>query len=316
MTTDLVTPDPVPAEGLERPDGDMIETRALGKSYGRTAALTDVDLKVPAGAVYMLAGQNGAGKSTLVRTLLNLERSTAEVLRVAGLDPRRRGAAVRAQVGYVPERFDIGSPWMTVGGWFAERAVYYPAWDQAYVETLCRRLEIDATRRIGHLSKGQARRVQLAAALAFRPPLLLLDEPTDGLDPVARDAFLGQLTDHLADTGCTVLVSTHLIYELDALVDHVGVLSAGRLAVQAARDDLQRTVNRYRAAGADGWAGPADLSGVLRRERFGREIHWIVRGEPAEVTARIARSGGEVRDVAPLNLHDAIVNLMREKPLS
>ncbi|WP_292081937.1 ABC transporter ATP-binding protein [Brevundimonas sp. UBA7506] len=296
-------------------DGDAglaVATHALSKLYGRATALQAVDLRVPAGAVYMLAGENGAGKSTLLRLLLNLERPTGGQIEVTGLAADRNGARVRARVGYVPEGFDIGPRWMTVGRWFAERAVYYPAWDAAYAAALSRRLDIDGSRRIGQLSKGQARRAQIVAALAHRPPLLLLDEPTDGLDPAARDTVLELISDHLSQTDCTILVSTHLIYELDALVDQVGVLSHGRLTAQTPRDALRESVKNYRIRGPEGWKPPSDIPGVLHRGQFGREHSWVIRGEETEVAAHVARSGGEVHDVAPLNLHDAVVHLMRQ----
>ncbi len=296
-------------------DGDAglaVATRALSKLYGRATALQAVDLRVPAGAVYMLAGENGAGKSTLLRLLLNLERPTGGQIEVTGLAADRNGARVRARVGYVPEGFGMGPRWLTVGRWFAERAVYYPAWDADYAAALCRRLDIDVSRRIGQLSKGQARRAQIVAALAHRPPLLLLDEPTDGLDPAARDTVLELISDHLSQTDCTILVSTHLIYELDALVDQVGVLSHGRLTAQTPRDALRESVKNYRIRGPEGWEPPSDIPGVLHRGQFGREHSWVVRGEETEIAAHVARSGGEVRDVAPLNLHDAVVHLMRQ----
>lgn len=296
-------------------DGDAglaVATRALSKLYGRSTALQDIDLRVPAGAVYMLAGENGAGKSTLLRLLLNLERPTGGQVEVTGLAADRNGARVRARVGYVPEGFGMGPSWLTVGRWFAERAVYYPAWDADYAAALCRRLDIDVSRRIGQLSKGQARRAQIVAALAHRPPLLLLDEPTDGLDPAARDTVLELISDHLSQTDCTILVSTHLIYELDALVDQVGVLSHGRLTAQTPRDALRESVKNYRIRGPEGWEPPSDIPGVLHRGQFGREHSWVIRGEETQVAAHVARSGGEVRDVAPLNLHDAVAHLMRQ----
>ncbi|HWW12608.1 MAG TPA: hypothetical protein VN018_08820, partial [Brevundimonas sp.] len=158
-----------------------------------------------------------------------------------------------------------------------------------------------------------ARRVQLAAALAHRPALLVLDEPIDGLDPVAKDVFLGLVSDHLADTGCTVLISSHQIHEIDGLTDHIGVLAAGRLTFQGPRETLHRTLKVYSAAGPDGWVGPSDLAGVLHKGRFGRDLQWTVQGEEADIVACIAASGGQVRNVTPLNLHDAVVTLMRGK---
>ena len=296
-------------------DGDAglaVATHALSKIYGRATALQAIDLRVPVGAVYMLAGENGAGKSTLLRLLLNLERPTGGQIEVTGLAADRNGARVRARVGYVPEGFGMGPSWMTVERWFAERAVYYLAWDADYAAALSRRLDIDVSRRIGQLSKGQARRAQIVAAMAHRPPLLLLDEPTDGLDPAARDTVLELVSDHLSQTDCTILVSTHLIYELDALVDQVGVLSHGRLTAQTPRDALRESVKNYRIRGPEGWEPPSDIPGVLHRSQFGREHSWVIRSDEADVAAHVARSGGEVRNVAPLTLHDAVVHLMRQ----
>lgn len=310
---DLITTPDLDGTSSEPRGGVSITTRRLSKTYRREAALTDVALTAPAGAVYMLAGANGAGKTTLLRMLLNLERADSGEIRVGGLDPRRQGPAVRAQLGYVPDRFDTGPGWMSAGLWLEQRSAYYPAWDGDHLDVLCRRLEIDRGRKLGQLSKGQARRVQLAAALAHRPALLVLDEPIDGLDPVAKDAFLGLVSDHLADTGCTVLVSSHQIHEIDGLTDHVGVLAAGCLTFQGSRETLHRTLKIYSAAGPDGWTGPPDLTGVLHKGRFGRDIQWTVQGEEADIVARITASGGVVRNVTPLNLHDAVVTLMRGK---
>ncbi|ATC32162.1 ABC transporter ATP-binding protein [Caulobacter vibrioides] len=302
-----------PARDLAYGDaGFAVATRALCKRYGRSTALTDIDLLVPEGAVYMLAGENGAGKSTLLRLLLNLQRPTGGQAEIAGLPCNQHGARVRARVGYVPEGFDIGPRWMSVGRCFAERAVYYPAWDAKYAAALCRRLDVDVSRRIGQLSKGLVRRAQIIAALAHRPPVLLLDEPTDGLDPAARDTVLELVSDHLSQTRCTILASTHLIYELDALADQVGVLSQGRLTAQMSRDALRESLRSYRIRGPEGWETTADIPGVLHRGKFGREHSWVIRGDQADLVARIAHSGGEVREVASLNLHDAVVHLMRQ----
>lgn len=288
-----------------------IATHGLVKRYGKEAALAGLDLTAPEGGVYLLAGANGAGKSSLLRILLNLIAPSAGTSSVLGLDSRRHGPTIRAEVGYVPETHQIGYRWMPVGRLMDHLASYYPRWDQAYADQLTRRLDIRPDRKLGTLSKGQARRVQLIAALARRPRLLLLDEPTDGLDPVARDEVMGLIAEHLADTGCTILVSTHLIYEVERIADHIGVLRAGELIAQLPREDLQRKLRLYRATGPEGWVGPADLTGVMKRAALGREIHWTVWGEERDVAARIADSGGTVRDVAPLTLDDAVVTLMR-----
>lgn len=293
-----------------------VRTHGLRKRFGAQVALDGVDLQLPAGAVYVLAGANGAGKSSLLQVLLNLVRPDEGRAEVRGLDTRRDGARVRAGIGYVPERTAPGHAWTTAGALMAQQATYFPAWDVQYAARLAQVLEVRPDRRLGQLSKGQARRLQLLTALAHRPPLLLLDEPTDGLDPVARDEVLGLLAEHLADSGCSILVSTHLVHEVERIADHVGVLRHGRLLAQLHRDRLHANLRTYRVQGPDGWVGPADLAGVLRREGRGRELVWTVWGDPAEVTARFAQSGGAVRDVAPLGLEEAVLTLLRSKELS
>ena len=314
MTAPIRTTAPTVAD-LDGPYA--VRTHALSKRFGRETALEAVDLQVPEGAVYVLAGANGAGKSTLLRILLNLARPGAGRTEVLSLDPQKQGPLVRASAGYVPETIQAGYPWMTVGRLLQQHATYYAGWDDQYAERLARVLEIRTERRIGHLSKGQTRRLQLLTALAHRPRLLLLDEPTDGLDPVARDEVLGVLAEHLADTGGTILVSTHLVHEVDRIADHVGVLRNGSLVAQVSRERMHGMLRSYRAEGADGWVGPVDVPGaVLQRSGAGRDVRWIVWGEEKAVVDCITGSGGVVRDVAPLRLDEAVVALLRWKDFS
>ena len=310
--------DPRATAAVMRLEGPFaIQTQGVTKRFGRETALTGVDLQVPEGAVYVLAGANGAGKSTLLRALLNLAPPDAGDVEVLGMRPWKQGPLVRASAGYVPETSEAGYRWMTVGRLLQHQAVYYPHWDHQYAERLARLLEIRPERRIGHLSKGQARRVQLLAALAHRPRLLLLDEPTDGLDPVARDEVLGVLSEHLADTGGTIVISTHLVTEVDRIADHLGVLRDGAMVAQASRERMHEMLRAYRAEGPEGWVGPVDIPGaVLRRSGSGRDMRWTVWGEEKAVVDRITSSGGTVRDVAPLRLDEAVVALLRWKDFS
>lgn len=291
-----------------------VNAAALVKRYRREAALDGVSLQVPEGAVYVLAGANGAGKSSLLRILMNLTRRDGGDVEVFGLDPARSPEEARARVGYVPETTETGYRWMTTGQLLRHQRAYYGGWDEAYAERLCRLLDVRPERRIGAMSKGQARRLQLVAALAHRPPLLLLDEPTDGLDPVARDEVLGLLSEHLADTGCSILVSTHLVYEMERIADHLGVISEGRLLAQVRLDALHAGLRSYRFEHPDGFAAPRELAGaILHQTGWGREARWTVWGDEAEVTERLARAGAVIRDASPLCLDAAVVTLLRQR---
>ncbi|HKR64839.1 MAG TPA: hypothetical protein VJZ00_13990, partial [Thermoanaerobaculia bacterium] len=156
--------------------------------------------------------------------------------------------------------------------------------------------------------------LQFVLALAHRPPLLLLDEPTDGLDPVVRNRTLAQLAEHLADTPTTVVIATHHIHEVETLADHIGALRNGRLVAQLSRDELRRTVVRYRVEVPEGWQAPRELRiASERRSRGGREVQWTLIGEPAEVSARLSAAGATVRDVTPLTLEDAALAFLHEE---
>ena len=286
-------------------------TNGLVKRYGDVTALGGVELRIPEGAVYALVGSNGAGKTTLIRSLMHLVRADAGEVTVLGIDARREGADARARIGYVPEGAGLGHSWLTVGRLVRHHAAFRPSWDDAYAARLTKALEIRPEQKCGGLSKGQSRRVQLLLALAHRPPLLLLDEPGDGLDHIARDRVLGLLTEHLVDSPTTVLISTHRVYEFERLVDHVGVLQGGSLLGQTTRDRLQRRLRRYRADVPDGWNAPAELgTAVLRRAALGRQIDWSVWGEESQVVGRLTRAGAVVRECAPLTLDEAAVALL------
>jgi ABC-2 type transport system ATP-binding protein len=292
-----------------------VATHGLSMRYGKQAALNAVDLRIPEGAVYVLIGANGAGKSTAMKVLLNLERPDAGRAEVFGLDTRSQGPQVRAQVGYMPESHEHAYAWITCGRLIQHVARNYPAWDHAYAAHLIQIFGVRPERKVGTLSKGESRRLQFVLALAHRPPLLLLDEPTDGLDPVMRNRALAQLAEHLADTPTTVVIATHHIHEVESLADHVGVLGAGRLVAQMSRDELRRTVLRYRVEVPEGWDAPPELLRIasLRRSPGGREVQWTLVGEELDVIARLAAAGASVRDVTPLALEEAALAFLAEE---
>jgi ABC-2 type transport system ATP-binding protein len=293
-------------------DGELaVDTRGLTKRFGDQVALNDVTLQVPTGAVYLLVGPNGAGKSTTLKVLLDLVRTEQGAAEVFGLNTRERAPEVRANVGYVPEFPTWGYGWMRVGRLLEHHALYYPTWDADYAAKLMQKFDLRTDRKMGVLSKGQARRVHLTMALAHRPPLLLLDEPTDGLDPFMRDETLGVLADHLAASPTTVVLSTHHVEEVEGLADHIGVLRNGELRAQMSRDDLNAGLRRYRVEVPDGWSGVASLNGtVLRRVAAPREVQWTVWGPEAEIVQMLTGSGGTVREVARLSLIDATLALL------
>jgi ABC-2 type transport system ATP-binding protein len=202
---------------------------------------------------------------------------------------------------------------MTCARLLRHAAAFYPNWDHEYAAHLTRALGVSPQRRVGGLSKGETRRLQLVLALAHRPSLLLLDEPTDGLDPVVRRRLLALLAEHLADAPTTVLISTHHVHELESLGDHVGVLRDGRLVAQMPRDELQRTVRSYQLEVPEGWEMPQALQATaLRRSSTGRDVRCTLVGDEREIAARMNAAGARVRQVTTLALEDAALAFLPE----
>lgn len=281
-------------------------TRGLHKRFGAQVALDGLDMTVPEGAVYVLVGPNGAGKTTTLRALLDLTAVDGGEAEVFGLPCVERGAEARARIGFVPDSqaFPYGS--LSVDDLLAHHAVYFPAWDGSYAAALKSKMAVDGRQRYGELSKGQARRVQLVMALAHRPPLLLMDEPTDGLDPLAQDRFQSLLAEHLAEIPTTVLISTHRVHEVEMLGDCLGVLREGRLVAQLERQRLERRLVGVRAEVPEGWIAEPDLTrSVVRRGGRGREIAWTFWGGADEATAAFTAAGATVRRVERLSLEES-----------
>jgi ABC-2 type transport system ATP-binding protein len=297
------------------PPALAVRTEGVVKRFGREIALAGIGMHVPAGSVYLLAGTNGAGKSTLLRTLLNIERPDAGSATVLGLDTCANGPAVRAQIGYVPETGEGVYRWMRAGAFLAHHSSFYPGWDANYAAQLVKLLDVRLNSRMGALSKGQARRVQIVTALAHRPRLLMLDELTDGLDPLARAEVLSLLASHLADTGCTAVLSTHLIGEVETLVDRVGVLRTGRLVAEAPAEAVLSQVKRYHLDARSDWPVPDTLAPrILRRDTgLGSSTQLVMAGDEAAQTAAIQAAGVTVREVTRLSLADAVLILLQSE---
>jgi ABC-2 type transport system ATP-binding protein len=286
-----------------------VATTKLSKRYGNHSALDNVDLEVPEGAVYVLVGANGAGKSTTFRILLNLERPDSGIASVFGLDTGADGPRVRAHVGYVPEHHDPAYRWMTCGRMLEYVAAFYSSWDSSYADRLVKSFDIPLDRKTGSLSKGESRRLQLVTAMAHRPRLLLLDEPTEGLDPVARRRLLTLISEHLSDSPTTVIIATHHVHEVGNLADHVGALSAGRLVAQMSLDELHQKARVYQLEVSDNWNAPSGFFAQPVRVT-GRDAQWTIVGDEADVTERLKRSGAAVQGSRPLSFEDATLTLL------
>ena len=208
----------------------VIAVSALTRRFGAKTALDSVSLAVSRGLVHGLVGANGAGKTTLIRHILGLLRAESGSVRVFGRDPVADPVGVLSRIGYLSEENDLPG-WMRVEELIHYSRAFYPSWDDAYAEELRTTFALDPSAKIKQLSKGQKARAGLLVALAYRPELLVLDEPSSGLDPIVRRDILGAIIRTIADEGRTVLFSSHLLEEVEQVADHVTMISGGRIVL-------------------------------------------------------------------------------------
>jgi ABC-2 type transport system ATP-binding protein len=216
----------------------VVEISELTRRFGDNTALLSVSLSLPRGAVYGLVGANGAGKTTLIKHILGLLRAETGSVRVFGLDPVADPVAVLSRIGYLSEENDLPG-WMRVDELVRYSRAFYPGWDDAYAKELERSFALDPSAKIKTLSKGQKARLGLLVALAYRPELLVLDEPSSGLDPIVRRDILGAVIRTIADEGRTVLFSSHLLEEVEQVADHVTMINRGKIVLSDALEVIR-----------------------------------------------------------------------------
>jgi len=216
----------------------VIELSQLTRSFGAKAALCDVTLALPRGGVYGLVGANGAGKTTLIKHVMGLLKPQSGTVRVFGLDPVADPVGVLSRIGYLSEDNDLPG-WMTVAELMRYSRAFYPKWDDRYATDLRAAFSLEPGAKIKTLSKGQKARAGLLVALAYRPELLVLDEPSSGLDPIVRRDILGAIIRTIADEGRTVLFSSHLLDEVEEVADHVTMIQHGRILMSAPLPEIK-----------------------------------------------------------------------------
>lgn len=289
---------------------NIIETQNLTRRFGRMEAVHELNLAVPGGSVFALLGSNGAGKTTTIKLLMNLLPPTAGSARVLGVDARKLGEREFAQIGYVSENQQLPL-WMTVRQLLDYCRPFYPTWDRELEKTLLRQFALPEDRKLSQLSRGMTMKAALLSSLAYRPKLLVLDEPFSGLDALVRDEFIRGVLEVSALGEWTVLVSSHDIEEVERLCDHVAMLDAGRLQLSEPTESLLARFRRVEVTGvapniitAPGW---------LEWERAGALTRFIETRYEGEATERAWRErlGEATVSVQPMTLREIFMVLAR-----
>jgi ABC-2 type transport system ATP-binding protein len=288
-----------------------IETANLRYSIGKSFNVSDLNMHVPTGSVYGFLGPNGSGKTTTIRLVLGLLKAQSGTVSVLGMPMPASHTNVLARTGYVPERPHAYATLTVEEAIRYHRSFFAATWDQAWADELLKQFDLDLSRRISVLSKGEAGKLHMLMALAQRPELLVLDEPTDGLDPVVRRDLLAALLQYVTDRKATVLISSHLVHELERICDWVGVMDAGRLVAELPMEQFKGGLKRLRVSSAPDALDGAPFTVLSRDRGNGAVEQWLVRGWTPGMTSYMDSIGASLREVIDLDLEEGFVEMLR-----
>jgi ABC-2 type transport system ATP-binding protein len=278
----------------------------LSRQFGEKIALNSVSLYVPRGGVFGLVGENGAGKTTLIKHILGLLRAETGSVRVFGLDPVSEPVLVLGDIGYLSEEPDLPG-WMRVAEFLRYTKAFYPNWDTAYAQKMLVQFGLNPAQRISTLSKGQKAKAGLLAAQAHRPKLLLLDEPSSGLDPMVRRDILEAVIRTVADEGRSVLFSSHLLEEIERVSDQIAMLHQGKIAWCGSLDEIKAQHRRLTLRFESAQPKPPVIAGALNVRGGGKEWTVIGHGARKELPEAAARLGARIVEEQALSLNEIFV---------
>jgi len=291
----------------------VIEARDLRKSFGSQTALDGLQLQVPPGSIYGFLGKNGAGKTTTIELLLNIIKPDSGHASIFGvpITDVRRCAEVRRRIGFVSE--DKGLyPYMTVGQIIRFTRPFFPAWRDDLERRYLEAFSLPLNKKVGDLSKGMGSKLMLLLAIARGADLLILDEPTDGLDPAAVDDVLRELVSIAASNGTTIFFSSHQLAEVEQIADHVCIIDRGKAVVTGALDELKAQYQRIQVvvdrelSSAVRW-----VDGVVRVRQEGRTLSLLVSRNVEAILAQIRSLPGASTEQFPVSLKDIFLETVR-----
>jgi len=302
-------------DSLFTPETPVIHTAGLCKRYGRKLALDHLDLQIPRGGVHAIVGANGAGKSTLFRVLLGFLPPSAGSATILGRDSARLRPQDRARIGFVNEEHTLPG-WMTVAAVTAMQRHQYPGWRQPVFDEVIGHYHVQPAQKVSQLSRGERAGFNLALALAQTPELLVLDEPTLGLDVVAKRAFLESLLYSNAATdgraACTVIYCSHQMEEIERVADNLIILERGRLKHMSAPDDFRARVTHWVADIPFKAPDPAQVPGLLEQQQLDGLHHYLVLDQDDSFGRFLRASGARSVQSMPVSLDRAVNSFLAQ----
>ncbi len=291
----------------------IIEIEHLTRTFRKKAALDDVSLSVPPSCVFGLLGENGAGKSTLIKHILGTLKAKSGSVRVFGENPVENAESVLARIGYLSEDREMPT-WMRVHEVMRYTQAFFPKWDEHFASELLETFRLDRDAKVKTLSRGEKAQLGLLAALAHRPELLLLDEPSSGLDAIVRRDILGAIVRTVADEGRTVFFSSHLLEEVERVSDYVAMISGGKLVLCDKLDHIKETHHRLIVHFEDTHSKAPSINGALSCNGHGKEWTLICNGELDKAQAHIQEIGARIVEQNTPSLEDLFI-AYSERPM-
>ncbi len=284
----------------------VIEVDQLTRSFRRKNALDDVSISVPPGCVFGLLGENGAGKSTLIKHILGSLKAKSGSVRVFGEDPVEHAESVLGRIGYLSEDREMPT-WMRVHEVLRYTQAFYPKWDEAFANDLLNTFRLDKDAKVKHLSRGEKAQLGLLTALAHRPELLLLDEPSSGLDAIVRRDILGAIVRTVADEGRTVFFSSHLLEEVERVSDYIAMISGGKLVLCDKLDHIKESHHRLIVHFEESHPQAPFIKGSLSCNGHGKEWTVICDGELDQAQEHIQEVGARIVEHNTPSLEDLFI---------
>lgn len=286
-----------------------IEIDGLRKSFGDNAALNGLDLRVPAGSVFGFLGRNGAGKTTTIKHLLGLIRADAGAARIFGqpVAESSAGIAIRRRIGFVTEEKGL-YPYMTVDGIIRFTRPFFPGWRDDLERRYLDLFDLPRRKPIAQLSKGMRAKLMLLLAISHEAELLILDEPTEGLDPVVVEQLLRELVTLAASQGTTIFLSSHQLSDVEQIADHIAIIDSGRTLVSSGLDDLKTHYQRLCVVcPAEPPSDLERLEGVVSVRRNGRMLSILMSRNADSLAARLQQLPGAAVERFPVTLKEVFL---------
>jgi ABC-2 type transport system ATP-binding protein len=289
---------------------DAIIVEHLSKSYGPRWAVRDLNLRVPAGCVYGFLGRNGAGKSTTIKMMTGMAHADSGRVRLLGQEVSTLDSATRARIAYMAEGHPL-YPWMSVGQMVSFTRSFYETWNQPLVDQILDYFELSRKQKCGRLSRGQQAQVSLALAIAPDPELLILDDPTLGLDTVVRREFLEALIQLIQSRGRTIFFSSHVLSDVERVATRIGIMVDGVLRVDCPTEMFRESVRRVVIGFSDVPPEFPGCEGLVSCRQVGLELELVIVNYGTAQQELIESLEPRWTDVVEMNLEDAFIEYTR-----